>query len=122
MIRPFIRGVLNNLSIALMQSEQDASRDVERAAGWARLAMEIAVRVRGPEAWCRRVEGYAAGFGAKVARLAGRLKTAEDEFGDANRLWISGLDPLGVLDPGRMLALERSLRLDGRRSSNRQQG
>src|SRR5882672_11473667 len=26
MIRPFIRGVLNNLSIALMQSEQDAAR------------------------------------------------------------------------------------------------
>lgn len=39
MIRPFIRGVLNNLSIALMQSEQDASRIRELGMPAARVQM-----------------------------------------------------------------------------------
>lgn len=93
----------------------EASRNVERAAAWAHLAREIAARVRGPEDWCSRVQGYAAAHVANVLRVSGDLRLAEATLGEAKRLWQAGSDPAGVLDPGRLLDLEASLRRAQRR-------
>jgi tetratricopeptide (TPR) repeat protein len=96
-------------------SVREASRDLEGAAVWARVAQEAAARVRGPEWWQHRVLGYAGGFGANLVRVQGELKPAAADFAAAKRLWLSGADPLGLLDPGRMLDLEASLLRDQRR-------
>ena len=93
----------------------EASRSVERAAVWAHLAREIATRVRGPEDWCSRVQGYATAHMANVLRVSGDLRLAEATLEEAKRLWQAGSDPAGVLDPGRLLDLEASLRRDQRR-------
>jgi len=90
-------------------SVREASRDLESAAGWARVAQEAATKVRGPEWWQHRVQGFAGGFGANVVRVQGELKPAAADFAAAKRLWLSGADHLGLLDPGRMLDLEASL-------------
>lgn len=97
------------------ESERAASRDLERAAALARLAQEIADRVRGPEEWCNHIRGYAAAHGANVLRVVGELNPAEAALEQAKRLWHAGSDPEGVLDPGRLLDLEGSLRRDQRR-------
>jgi tetratricopeptide (TPR) repeat protein len=96
-------------------SSREASRSVERAAAWARLGLEIAERVRGPEGWRNRVKGYAGVHSGNPLRVAGELKTAETVLNQAKRLWSSGSDPLGVLDPGRILDIEASLLRDQRR-------
>lgn len=98
-----------------LASEREASRKVERAAAWASLAKEIAARIRGPEEWRNRVQGYAAAHAANVLRVSGELKAADAAFEEAKRLWQSGSDPDAVLDPGRLLDLEASLRKDQRR-------
>ncbi|MBW8875678.1 MAG: helix-turn-helix transcriptional regulator [Acidobacteria bacterium] len=96
-------------------SAREASRDVELATAWAGLASEIAELVRGPEGFPLRVQGYSGGHGANVLRVLGELKTADVAFSAAKRLWLSGSDPLDLLDQGRMLDLEASLRRDQRR-------
>ena len=98
-----------------LSSEQTASRDVESAAAWARLAEEIAARVRGPETFRSHIQGYALGHAANVLRVLGELKQADATFERARQLWLAGSDPGGVLDPGRLLDLEASLRKDQRR-------
>jgi tetratricopeptide (TPR) repeat protein len=97
-------------------SVEAASRDLEVSAAWARLAQEIAERVRGPEGFRTRLQGYAAAHGPNVLRVVGELKAAEPAFEAAKRLWLSGSDPYGVLDPGRLLDLEASLRRAQRRT------
>jgi tetratricopeptide (TPR) repeat protein len=97
------------------ESETEASRSLERAAGLARLAQEIAERVPGPEEWRHRVRGYAAAHRANVLRVSGDLKAADAALEEAKRLWRRGTDPASVLDPGRILDLEASLRRDQRR-------
>ncbi|HEY3567785.1 MAG TPA: hypothetical protein VGP73_07610 [Thermoanaerobaculia bacterium] len=96
-------------------SEREASRNVERSAAWAYLARRIAERVRGPEEWRDRLRGYAAAHVANVLRVSGDLSSAEVAMEDAKRLWHGGSDPAGVLDPGRLLDLEASLRRAQRR-------
>ncbi|MEA2603377.1 MAG: hypothetical protein QOF89_4369 [Acidobacteriota bacterium] len=96
-------------------SIREASRNLDRAAVWARLAREIAERVRGPEEWRNRIQGYAAAHSANVLRVSGDLKAADAVMGEARRLWFAGTDPAEVLDPGRLLDLEASLRRAQRR-------
>jgi tetratricopeptide (TPR) repeat protein len=96
-------------------SVREASRNVERAAAWAQLARDIAARVKGPEEWCRRVQGYATAHVANILRVSGSLELAESTLAEAKRLWQAGSDPAGVLDPGRLLDLEASLRRAQRR-------
>ncbi len=96
-------------------SARENSRKLEDAAAWARLAQEIAMRVRGPEEWRVRLQGYAAAHAANVLRVVGELKAAEAELTEAKRLWESGSDPAGILDFGRMLSVEAALRRDQRR-------
>jgi tetratricopeptide (TPR) repeat protein len=97
------------------ESVTESSRDVESAAGLARLAQEIAERIVGPEGWRDRLRGLAGGHSANVLRVAGNLRPADAALEDAKRLWRAGSDPDSVLDPGRLLDLEASLRRDQRR-------
>lgn len=97
------------------ESERAASQNLERAAALARVAREIAERLPGPEAWRNRMRGYAAAHEANVMRVVGQLKEAEAALEQAESLWARGSDPAGVLDPGRLLDLEASLRRDQRR-------
>jgi tetratricopeptide (TPR) repeat protein len=97
------------------ESVVQASRDLGRAAFLARLARLAARRVQGPRGWVRRVRAFAAAHAANVLRVAGKLKAADALFQKARRLWEAGVDPDGVLDPGRLLDLEASLRRDQRR-------
>ncbi|HEX4497472.1 MAG TPA: hypothetical protein VIE43_17495 [Thermoanaerobaculia bacterium] len=97
------------------ESTVQASRDLERAAFLAGLARETARRVPGPKDWVRCVKAYAAAHVANVLRVTGKLKAADALFQKAKRLWDAGSDPDGVLDPGRLLDLEASLRRDQRR-------
>ncbi len=91
------------------ESAVQAPRDIERAASLARLAEEIAARVRGPEEWRNRVQGFAAAHVANVLRLAGEPAQAEAAFDRARHLWSSGADADGLLDPGSLLNPEASL-------------
>lgn len=98
------------------ESEAEASRDLDGAAGWARLALLIAWRVRGPQGWRSRVRAYAMAHWMNILRVRGRLAAAEaclDRW--AKPLWENGSDPWDLLDPGRLLDLEGSLRRDQRR-------
>lgn len=97
------------------ESVRDASRSLKHAASWARLALAISRLVTGPEEWRRRVRAYALAHWANVLRVRGDLKAADACLEEARRLWESGSDPLEVLDPGRLLDLEGSLRRDQRR-------
>lgn len=94
------------------ESMEQASRDLERAASLARLATEIARRCRGPLGFCRRLSGYVAAHGPNVVRVAGDLNAAEAGLAEAKRDWLAGEDPDNLLDPGRLLELEASLRRD----------
>ena len=93
----------------------ETSRDVERTASLARLAREIAEKVQGAEGWRNSVRGYALGHVANSLRVPGELEAADAVFEDASRLWHAGSDPDKVLDPGRLLDLEASLRRGQRR-------
>lgn len=95
-------------------SEREASRNVEQASAWARLAGQIAERVPGPEEWRNRVKGYALAHKANVLRVSGDLESANQALAKAKHLWRAGSDPRRVLDPGRLLDLEASLRRDQR--------
>jgi tetratricopeptide (TPR) repeat protein len=97
------------------ESTHAASRDLEEAAAWAHLAQEIAARVRAPEGFRNRIQGYALAHAGNLLRVSGKLKQADTTFEEAKRLWHSGSDPAKVLDPGRLLDLEASLRIDQRR-------
>jgi len=115
-----VRSDPRHQSWALMEqvceeSVVQASRDLKCAASRARLAEEIARHVRGPEGWRNRCRGYAAGHGANILRVAGKLKTAEADLEKAKELWHAGSDPDGVLDPGRLLNLEGALLRDQRK-------
>jgi hypothetical protein len=97
------------------ESIVQASRDVGRAASLARLAQEISLHLRGPEGWLRRIQGFATAHVANALRVQGELRAAETVLAPARRLWESGFDPAGVLDPGRLFNLEGALRRDQRR-------
>lgn len=91
-------------------SVRAASRSLDEAGAWARLAVEIAEQVRGPEGWRNRVKGFAAAHVANVLKAAGEFRAADAALEAAKRLWLSGFDPDLILDPGRLLDLEAALR------------
>ncbi len=101
--------------LVCQESVFQASRDVERTASLARLAREIADQVQGPEGWRNRIRGYAAGHVANSLRVTGELEAADAVLEKALGLWHAGSDPDEVLDPGRLLDLEASLRRGQRR-------
>jgi tetratricopeptide (TPR) repeat protein len=91
------------------ESVRQASRKVEASAALARLGQEIAERVRGPEGFCRCLQGQAAAHGSNALRVVGELEAARVVLEKAKAQWASGSDPFGLLDPGRLLDLEASL-------------
>lgn len=97
------------------ESVKEASGNLKEAVYWARLAMVAARFVTGPEGWLLRLRGYALAHWANVLRVQGRLPEAEATLEEAKALWKAGSDPGRVLDPGRQLDLEGSLRRDQRR-------
>ncbi|HEX5718413.1 MAG TPA: tetratricopeptide repeat protein [Thermoanaerobaculia bacterium] len=103
------------MEIVAEESPEAASRGLEEAAFWARLAVEIAERVRGPEEWVSRVRGYAGLFGPNTLRVAGELELSDTGLEAVKPLWLAGADPDHVLDPGRLLDVEASLRRAQRR-------
>lgn len=103
------------MELVCEKSVEEASRDPERAAGLARLATVVAGTVRGPEGWCNRVKGYALAHVPNIERVFGRLESADSALAEASRLWLAGSDPDRILDPGRLLDLEASLRRAQRR-------
>ncbi len=96
-------------------SVQAASRDLTEAGDWARLGVEIADLVLGPESWRSRVKGFAAAHAANILKAEGEIKAADAAFGPARKLWLAGSDPDQILDPGRLLDLEAALRREQRR-------
>lgn len=103
------------VELACEDSETEASRDLELAASRARIAVAIAERVQGSKAWCSRLQGFAAAHPPNVERVAGNHDAADSGLQVARRLWEAGSDPFNLLDPGRLLDLEASLRRDQRR-------
>lgn len=95
-------------------SDKAASRDLEKAAAWASLAVEVAARVGGPAGWLKAVRGYVAGSGPNVLRILGEHDRAEAGLAEARRLFEAGSDPDHILDRGRLLSFEASLRRDQR--------
>jgi transcriptional regulator with XRE-family HTH domain len=96
-------------------SVEALSGDLDAAAAWAGLGAEVAGRVRAPEGFRRRLQGYAAAHVANVLRVGGDLQAADASLAQAKSLWLSGSDPDHLLDPGRLLDLEASLRRAQRR-------
>jgi len=100
---------------AAEESRRAASRDVQEASGWARLASEAAKRVQDEEGWLKRIRGAVAAVEANVLRVEGKVKAARSAFGPAQELWDAGSDPCNLLDPALLLDLEASLCRDERR-------
>ena len=94
---------------------EEGSRDLKQSATWARLALGIAKWVRGPEGWQRRLRGYALAHWANLLKVRGDLPLADRRLEEAKRLWHTGSDPVGLLDPGRLFEIEGSLRRAQRR-------
>jgi tetratricopeptide (TPR) repeat protein len=94
---------------------EGGSRDLKQSAAWARLALALAKWVRGPAGWQRRLHGYALAHWANLLKVRGDLPIADIRLEEAKRLWETGSDPEGLLDPGRLLDLEGSLRKAQRR-------
>ena len=97
------------------ESVRQASRNIQRAASWAQLALEIAGLMPGPKGWRRHVRAYALAHWANILRVKGELNGADVAIGKAKQLWQAGSDPASLLDPGRLLDLEGALRRAQRR-------
>ena len=81
----------------------------ERARDLAGLAVEIAGHVRGSEAWCRCLRGFALAHLASARHAAGDPGAARKTLAEAERLWESGEDSDRVLDAGRFQGLKASV-------------
>jgi tetratricopeptide (TPR) repeat protein/DNA-binding Xre family transcriptional regulator len=97
------------------ESARAAAKDAGRARDLAFVAVRIARRLKAREGWRRRLLGFAAAHLANALRVAGDLAAAERVLAAARRLWAAGEDPDLLLDPGRLLDLEASLRRGQRR-------
>lgn len=93
------------------ESEKAAPADAGRAVELAGLALRIAGLVPEEGAWRSRLQGYAWAHLGNARRVAGDLPGSEEAFVRGRKLWESGVagDP-GLLDEGRVLDLEASLR------------
>lgn len=93
------------------ESVRAAAHRADGALDLAGLALRVAERAPGSEAWCSRLQGYAWAFVGNARRVQGDLPGAEAAFVRSDRLWGAGegADP-GVLDASRVLDLKASLR------------
>ncbi len=98
-------------------SEKMLPDDIGVAREWAELACGISDRMQGPAGLKMSSRGFSAAHLANVERVSSRLQKSENLTLTAKALWGAGHDPDQVLDPGRLLELEASLRKDQRRPS-----
>jgi transcriptional regulator with XRE-family HTH domain len=98
------------------ESINAAADSAQRARHLAELAVEVAERVPGEEAWRCRVSGYVRPHLANAARVAGDHRSADAELERAAELWQAGAaaDP-GLLNEARVLHIEAALRREGHR-------
>lgn len=97
-------------------SVRQATDDPGKAIEIGRFAV-VAARCCGDLPWADRLVAYALAHLGNTFRVQGDHRESEKRFDEANPLWSSpaaaAADP-GVLDPGRILDLEASLRKDQR--------
>lgn len=99
------------------ESLKAAAHSAERARRLAKMAVEVAKRVCGPEGWRSRIVGYAGVHVANAMRVDGNdLPAAGEMFENARKQWEAGAeaDP-GLLNAARVMSLEASLRRAQRR-------
>ncbi len=97
------------------ESIKAAGDSADRAAELAALALFIAERSPGDEAWRSRLQGYAWAHVGNARRVQGDLPGAEAAFGRSRKLWEAGGSSQPLLDEARVLGLEASLRRAQRR-------
>ena len=112
-------AAFHNAALVELLCEESVHRvgdSVQRGRRLAELAVEVAERVPGDEAWRCRIQGYARPHLANAMRAGGDLQMADAEFERAAELWHAGAasDP-GLLNEARVLGLEAALRRDGHR-------
>lgn len=98
------------------ESVKAAGDNADRAVELAELALFIAERSPGDEAWRSRLQGYAWAHVGNARRVQGNLPSAEEAFGRFRKLWQTGTS-IGseTLHEARVLGLEASLLRDQRR-------
>lgn len=99
------------------ESRNAAAGDAREALELAELALRIAELAPGSEAWCARLQGYCWPHVGNARRVGSNLPGADQAFGRGQQLWQTGVggDPGRLLDEGRLLDLEASLRRAQRR-------
>jgi transcriptional regulator with XRE-family HTH domain len=91
-------------------SEKAAAHRAKHAMELARLALRVAERVSGSEAWRSLLLGFVWAFVANSRRVHGDLRGAELAFRRSDRLWAVGVPAnSGLLDGSRLLDLKASL-------------
>lgn len=96
-------------------SERAAADDLGEALKLAELALFIAARVPGTDAWRSRLQGYCTGFIASSQKAANDLRLAEATFARARSAWEAGEDEAEVLPKALLLDREAALRAAQRR-------
>jgi transcriptional regulator with XRE-family HTH domain len=98
------------------ESIEAAGEDPREAVRLAQLALRIAELCPGPEAWRRRLEGYAGLHLANAYRASGNLPPAREARVRGKKLWETGApaDP-GLLNEALVLQIEANLLLADRR-------
>jgi transcriptional regulator with XRE-family HTH domain len=92
------------------ESIEAAGEDPREAVRLAELAVRIAELCPGPEAWRRRLEGYAGIHLANARRASGNLPLARETQARAKKLWEAGAPAdLGFLNEALVLGLEANL-------------
>ncbi|HEX7184281.1 MAG TPA: tetratricopeptide repeat protein [Thermoanaerobaculia bacterium] len=99
------------------ESEKAAANRPEYSLELADLALRVALRVEGTEAWRSALQGHAWAFVGNARRVASDLPASDAAFAASRQLSKAGAqgDPAGLLDPARRLDLEASLRRAQRR-------
>lgn len=93
------------------ESVKAAGDSADRAVELAELALFIAERSPGDEAWRSRLQGYAWAHVGNARRVQGDLPSAEEAFGRSRRLWqAGGSADSSLLNEARLLDLEASFR------------
>ncbi len=96
------------------ESIQVISRDREQAGRLAEAALVVAELAPGGERFRKRLEASCWGHFGNVRRVGGGYDSAGDVFAKCAELWRAGAggDPHHLLDEGRVLGMEASLRRD----------
>jgi len=97
------------------ESEKTAPHSPRQALAWAVLACRVAVQVPEEEGFRACLLAFAQAFVANALRAKGRLRKADKVFIAVQMNWAKGNNAAGLLDEGRLLDLQASLRRDQRR-------